>query len=401
MPKIDDLPKVSSDFFGPVEANGNKPQTSDDTIPDGKRNTTLTHYAGKLRRIGLEPAEIDDALQAMNARRCDPPLPPDEVSTIAASIGQCEAAESVKAPGLVGAVLLGQVIQHGIEPPEMLIDAVLYAAGIHSIYGPPGVGKSILALWMCLQVMEQGRPILYIDEENNARKQAARLKAMGAEPAEIDRLFHYRQSPGLSLDEDSIADLVADTDAIKPALVVFDSWADFLALEGLNENDSVDVTKWILNAVYPLRDWGAAVLLIDHVTKDGEGKGGRGSGAELAKLDAAYKVEPRKLFDRDTTGTVRLRRDIDRDACLEARITFTIGGDGNGRLICHPACDDEEPIIGGFTFSEIDVLDALRDALKDSPEGLGSNAWWKLTSIKSKGVFTTIRNSLYEKGLSQ
>jgi hypothetical protein len=43
---------------------------------------------------------------------------------------------------------------------------------------------------------------------------------------------------------------------IRPALVVFDSWADFLAMGNLNENDSVDITNWVLKVCYPHGIWG-------------------------------------------------------------------------------------------------------------------------------------------------
>ena len=57
-------------------------------IPDSQRNDTLTSLAGTMRRRGLGLEEIEPALQAVNARRCQPPLSAGEVHGIAASVAR-------------------------------------------------------------------------------------------------------------------------------------------------------------------------------------------------------------------------------------------------------------------------------------------------------------------------
>lgn len=350
------------------------------SIPVGRRNTSLTREAGRMRKLGYGEGVIEAGLQALNLEVCDPPLDPDEVRTIAASIARnYEAGDQIRAPGLAERILLGDAIRNGVEPPEQLIKGLLYAGAIHSLYGPPGTGKSILALYMSLQTIKQGKPVLYLDEENGQFMQAERLKAMGATPEELDEHFHYYQSPGVTLE--AAEDLIATAEQARPALVVFDSWADFLALEGLNENDSVDVTRWVKTLCYPLRDIGAAVLLLDHVAKDGGGVGGRGSGAKLAKLDAAFKVKTDKPFDRGRMGRVVLNREKDRLAALDRYTYFHIGGK-DGQLICKTDEDDS------YVLSEEDDLtpkqkDTL-DALRSMPDG-GSYSEWK-AAAKAAGV---------------
>lgn len=56
------------------------------TIPEGQRYTTLLRYAGWFRRCGLERDEIAPGLRAINTRRCQPPLPDDEIQQLAAGI---------------------------------------------------------------------------------------------------------------------------------------------------------------------------------------------------------------------------------------------------------------------------------------------------------------------------
>lgn len=59
-------------------------------IPSGARNNTLARLAGGMRRMGMEQGEILSGLRAVNARRCNPPLPEREVEAIAESITRYE-----------------------------------------------------------------------------------------------------------------------------------------------------------------------------------------------------------------------------------------------------------------------------------------------------------------------
>jgi putative DNA primase/helicase len=62
--------------------------TSAPAIIEGGRNATLAKLAGSLRRQGLTPEAIEQALLVTNAQRCRPPLAADEVRRIARSIGK-------------------------------------------------------------------------------------------------------------------------------------------------------------------------------------------------------------------------------------------------------------------------------------------------------------------------
>lgn len=62
----------------------------------GGRNATLAKLAGSLRRQGLTPEAIEQALRVTNAQRCRPPLADEEVRRIAASIGRYPAGEPAR-----------------------------------------------------------------------------------------------------------------------------------------------------------------------------------------------------------------------------------------------------------------------------------------------------------------
>lgn len=64
-------------------------------LRQGQRNCGLASLAGRLRRAGASQAELEAALLAFNAGRCDPPLPEREVLAIARSIARYPAAEAL------------------------------------------------------------------------------------------------------------------------------------------------------------------------------------------------------------------------------------------------------------------------------------------------------------------
>lgn len=60
----------------------------DGGLQNGIRNSTLASLAGTMRRRGMTAAEIKTALMAVNTQRCNPPLPPREITAIAESIAR-------------------------------------------------------------------------------------------------------------------------------------------------------------------------------------------------------------------------------------------------------------------------------------------------------------------------
>ena len=284
--------------------------------------------------------------------------------------------------------LVGRAIVEGIEPPELLVDGLIYRGGIHSWIAEGETGKSMLALWASILVMRRGENVLYLDQEGAVGMVAERLEALGADPETLDRRFHYYQAPNVTLDQEPLTDLLERARGANAALVVFDSWADFLALEGLDENDSMDVTRWVTKVVYPLRDLGAAVLLLDHSNKEAKGKGGRGSTAKRNKMDASHKLQKVGDFHRDKVGRVRFVVDKDRLGAMDRTTAFRLGGDGSGKIVCRQE--------GSVRF----VVDGLTANQKKSYLALGKGGFrtieWKEKTGLSNSSFHKARKALVE-----
>ncbi len=296
--------------------------------------------------------------------------------------------EAVDEGGIGERSLVGRAIVEGIDPPEMLVEGLIYRGGIHSWIAEGETGKSMLALWVSILVMRQGENVLYLDQEGAVGMVAERLEAMGADPETLDRRFHYHQSPNVTLARGPLTDLSERVRGANAALVVFDSWADFLALDGLDENDSMDVTGWVTKVVYPLRDLDAAVLLLDHSNKEAKGKGGRGSTAKRNKMDASHKLQKVGDFHRNKVGKVRFAVDKDRLGAMDRTTTFRLGGDGTGKIVCRRE--------GGVRF----VVDGLTANQKKAYLALGKGGLrtveWKEKTGLGNSSFHKARKALVE-----
>lgn len=102
---------------------------------EGGRNSTLASMAGRMRRFGFDLRAIDAALQATNCDRCAPPLDPQEVSKIAASIAKYEPNQAAVWDVTGGAILATEPTP---EPfPEELLEPGGLLSGVmrHNLAG--------------------------------------------------------------------------------------------------------------------------------------------------------------------------------------------------------------------------------------------------------------------------
>jgi hypothetical protein len=231
-----------------------------------------------------------------------------------------------------GRVLIGRIIREGIEPPAVLVHDVLLEGRTHAIYGPSGHGKTYVLLWLALRVLERGGPVIIFDNENYAPIISERLEQLGADSDALDRLLYYYPDPELATTEEGRARYEAMLDRIKPALVCFDSWISFLAVNGLDENSSNDISTFSAHYLHPARRRGVTTLVLDHVPHDGGHA--RGSTRKRDEVDVMWKLHRTQSFDRDRVGSVAINRIKDREGWLPQTVMFSIGGDGRGGFVC-------------------------------------------------------------------
>lgn len=224
--------------------------------------------------------------------------------------------------------LLGTLMRSGIPEPTRW-HSWLYAGGLHTLQSEPGVGKSWLALWLTLHLIQDGYTVIYMDEEGGHELIVERLQALGANPDLVDtHLLYYPFPERAWTDQDLLAlgEVIQQAGTVgQLAVGILDSLPDFLDAANLEENSGKDVTRFIRRLLRPFRDVDAALLVLDHLTKPDESSGSskkrsrysRGSGAKLAKAHLAILVETDTEFDTTTSGAVKVWKTKDRRGRVE------------------------------------------------------------------------------------
>jgi len=176
---------------------------------------------------------------------------------------------------------------------------------------------------MAARLVKRGLRVLYLDKENGARIIRNRLVALGADPAKVDANLVYVPFPSLDLDPEAVQDYIDSLEGF--SLVIFDSWINYLAAAGLDENSNGDLARWSTTFCAEARKRNISVLLLDHVGKDSS-NGSRGASRKLNEMDVAWELRTLLPFDREQPGMIQLRRKKDREAWLQPTVEFEIGG---------------------------------------------------------------------------
>ena len=194
--------------------------------------------------------------------------------------------------------------------------ALVYPGLTHSFHGESESGKSLVLQVEAVRLLNAGERVLFVDFESDAASVVGRLVEFGADPDAVRRLFVYVR-PEVRPDA-SGRELRAWLDVLggRFALAIVDGVTDSLGIFGYSTKDNDDVTRWSRELPRRIADrTGAAVVLVDHVTKDADSRGrfAIGGQAKLSGLTgAAYTVEVARPLGRGLRGVVVLRVGKDR-----------------------------------------------------------------------------------------
>jgi DNA replication protein DnaC len=256
---------------------------------------------------------------------------------------------------------LAKALKEGVEPPQVLVPEILLTGKVHSIYSAGGTGKTFYAAYIARKVLERGGSVLYFDQENGLRIMAERAECLGIS-SKMARNFYYYPFPTMPLDLEVTGVFEQLLDEIGPDLVVFDSWVNLLSMCGLDENSSVDIATWTEAYPQKARHRDIAVLILDHIPK--EGGSARGSGRKLDYVDVMWELRNPQPFDRETVGRIDLHLRKDREGWLPRVLTYSVGGGEDGFVFKRSPGTTEPKDEAGLTGKERATLEAL--------EGLGS-----------------------------
>jgi hypothetical protein len=171
-----------------------------------------------------------------------------------------------------------------LPPPKWLLPHRL-PEGQTWVYGPPGSGKTFLALDWAATVASTGLNVLYFVGEGVQGFARRVLAWQNSRGGNISTFRAIPQAPHL-LERESVETLAATVEQYSPALIVVDTFAR--AAVGGDENSARDVGLAIdaLDMIH--REYGASSLVIHHSNKAGAGE--RGSSAIRGAADATWEV---------------------------------------------------------------------------------------------------------------
>jgi hypothetical protein len=191
---------------------------------------------------------------------------------------------------------------------------LLYQGKVHSLYGESESGKSWIAQIVVAEQLRAFKKVIYIDFESDAADVVDRLKTLKVSQAEILQNFRYIKPDSASRFDDPYWNAILEPSSAN--LIIIDGVTEALSLWEKESKDNDAITNWMRR--FPRRiafESGAAVVLIDHVTKNAETRGrfAIGGQAKLATIDgAAYLVEPLEVLAPGKIGTLTLRVTKDR-----------------------------------------------------------------------------------------
>ena len=379
------------------------------TAPEGERNHRLNLAAFSLaqlvaaghlraddveqaltaaaRAAGLDTAEISRTIRSGVSSGSKLPrevapveeIAPDVTITTLAELGLQQAVDVDETPSWrpvdISDILAGT---HTPAVPTLLPrsdgQCLLYRGKTHSLHGESESGKSLVAQIEAVRVIAGGGTALYIDFESDAASVVARMIEFGAPPEAVGARFTYVRPEVRPTATSGEAAAFLDLQRRDYDLIVIDGVTESLSIWGTETNDNDGIVGWTRLFPRALADaTGAAVVMIDHVTKsaDTRGRFAIGGQAKMAALTgAAYVVDVRQPLGRGLSGVIELRVAKDREGSVRgvagpmratdrtqpvARITIDSTGD-------YPVVSVDPPEAGDH-FRPTTLMERISDVL--------------------------------------
>lgn len=191
---------------------------------------------------------------------------------------------------------------------------LIYSGKVHSFYGESESGKSWVAQIATAELLKSDKKVIYIDFESDPQDIVKRLKALGVSRANLLHYFTYIRPEGVREVSDPYWQAILEPNSA--TMVVIDGVTESLTMFGGETVDNDAITRWMRNFPRTVATKsGAAVILIDHITKNSETRGrfAIGGQAKLATIDgAAYLVEPIEVLSPGRVGSLTIRVTKDR-----------------------------------------------------------------------------------------
>jgi hypothetical protein len=358
--------------------NGDRPaEPLPGRIPVGQRNASLASLAGSMRRRGASEAAIFAALLVQNGE-CEEPLPQDELSQIARSVGRYTPADLPVAPmrephlgqeSALHPVTLGELKERTAAQllegegetlkvdflPLLGQDGFVVRGWSHILASYPKTGKTELLADAVGKWTGEGLRVLYFTEEPET---VWRLRLQARPPAKPENLtLVFALLAGVEAVEARIA--AGDED-----VVIVDTTRNVLGLEDEKDNSAIARTCGPLIAKCRLGDK-TLIFAHHHIKAGGEyGRGIAGGHAFLGIVDVALEINREKMIPN--------RRRLEGQARIVTvpALLYEMTEDGTFTALGAPedvSAEEVQDRVGNVLTDEWQLTGAIRKAL-DDPE---------------------------------
>ena len=230
-----------------------------------------------------------------------------------------------------------------IKPVAWLVDSYIEEDALTVMYGPPGKGKSFVALDLSCCIasglpfhgheVRAGVAIYVAGEGHNGIARRLHAWAQHNQTTVPELMFISEAPTDLSSASNAVhvaeaVQQIADSTGEAPVLIVIDTMARNF---GGDENSATDVGQFIRNVDALRRHWKATVLIVHHSGKDGD-RGARGSSALKGAADAEYEVS-RSEEDKLVRLIPRKMKDADEPTSLAFELIGVMVRDNDGNLV--------------------------------------------------------------------
>lgn len=199
---------------------------------------------------------------------------------------------------------------------------LLYPGKAHAFNGAPESGKSWAALVACVECINDGKNVLYLDFEDTAPTVVRRLLALGANADLVLRHLYY-MSPSEALQwggkfTKANEDFETFLETVELDLAILDGVTEAMGLHGWDINSNNDVAAFYIALPRRLQKMGVTTVNIDHIPKNREGgtRGGIGGQHKLAGIDVSFLFEVTAPFGIGQHGICRIVIEKDRPGQL-------------------------------------------------------------------------------------
>lgn len=262
-------------------------------IPEGRRNATLLAFGGSLRKQGMAPAVMAEALVAMNRAYCDPPLDNDEVIAIVKSVSRYdidqdggEGIEWLEDEHLGGGIPVMWDGTMELPPPASWYWKPYLPEGkLVFMDGREGIGKGMFCTWLATRIASgkdpYGKPttpgnVLWLPteddpEEDILRRMYAAGYRKGKYPGQIGFINERLKFPE---HEALMVEAIKETGA---RLVILDPGRSYLGPEpgevmrDFSFNNEAHIRPGMESLIRIAKQTGATILFVHHWNKDQKG----------------------------------------------------------------------------------------------------------------------------------